>query len=109
MTREKEIVDFVHAIPLAAEEVADLKFSIVGSGLLSDWVSEQCNRLRTELGIDITLTNWVATGLVDYFNELKLFVLPAYIDAFPASILEAIGAAPRFQRIRWRYPRCDRG
>ncbi len=90
MTREKGIVDFVHAIPLAAEEVSDLKFSIVGSGPLSDWVNEQCNRLRTERGIDITLTDWVETGLADYYNELKLFVLPTYFDAFPTSILEAM-------------------
>jgi glycosyltransferase involved in cell wall biosynthesis len=90
MTREKGIVDFVHAIPLAAEEGSDLKFSIVGSGPLSDWVNEQCNRLSTEWGIDITLTNWVETGLVDYYNELKLLVVPTYLDAFPTSILEAM-------------------
>jgi glycosyltransferase involved in cell wall biosynthesis len=90
MAREKGIIDFVHAIPLAAEEVSDLKFSIVGSGPLSDWVSEQCNHLITERGIDITLTNWVETGLADYYNELKLFVLPTYLDAFPTSILEAM-------------------
>ena len=38
LAREKGIVDFVHAIPLAAEEVSDLKFLIVGSGPLNDWV-----------------------------------------------------------------------
>jgi len=90
MTREKGIIDFVHAIPLAAEEVPDLKFSIVGSGPLSDWVSEQCNRLITERGINITLTNWVETGPADYYNEMKLFVLPTHLDAFPTSILEAM-------------------
>jgi glycosyltransferase involved in cell wall biosynthesis len=90
MTREKGIIDFVHAIPLAAEEVPDLKFSIVGSGPLSDWVSEQCNHLITERGIDITLTNWVETGPADYYNEMKLFVLPTHLDAFPTSILEAM-------------------
>jgi glycosyltransferase involved in cell wall biosynthesis len=90
MVRAKGIIDFIHAIPLAAEQVSDLKFSIVGSGPLSDWVNEQCNRLRTERGIDITLTNWVDTGLADYYNELKLFVLPTYLDAFPTSILEAM-------------------
>jgi len=90
MVQEKGIVDFVHAIPLAAEQVSDLKFSIVGSGPLSDWVNEQCNYLSTERGIDITLTNWVETGLADYYNELKLFVLPTYRDAFPTSILEAM-------------------
>ncbi len=87
---EKGIVDFVHAIPLAAEQVLDLKFSIVGSGPLSDWVNEQCNQLSTERGIDITLTNWVETDLADYYNELKLLVLPSYYDAFPTSILEAM-------------------
>jgi glycosyltransferase involved in cell wall biosynthesis len=90
MASEKGIVDFVHAIPLAAEQVPDVKFSIVGSGPLSAWVNEQCNRLSTERGIDITLTNWVETGLADYYNELKLFVVPSLRDAFPTSILEAM-------------------
>jgi len=90
MASEKGIVDFVHAIPLAAEQVPDVKFSIVGSGPLSAWVNEQCNHLSTEQSIDITLTNWVETGLADYYNELKLFVLPSNFDAFPTSILEAM-------------------
>jgi glycosyltransferase involved in cell wall biosynthesis len=91
MIREKGIIDFVRAIPLAAEEVPDLKFLIVGSGPLSDWISEQCNQLITERGIDITLRDWVEkTDLPDLYNELKLFVLPTYYDAFPTSILEAM-------------------
>ncbi len=90
MEKDKGILDFVHAIPLAAEQVSDLKFSIVGSGPLSEWVNEQCHYLSTERGIDITLTNWVERGLADYYNELKLFVLPTYRDAFPTSILEAM-------------------
>jgi glycosyltransferase involved in cell wall biosynthesis len=90
MTKEKGILDFVRAIPLAADQVSDLKFSIVGAGPLSDWVNEQCKRLRTERGVDITLTNWVETGLADYYNELKLLVLPTSLDAFPTSILEAM-------------------
>ena len=91
MTRDKGIVDFVHAIPLAAKEASDLKFSIVGRGPLSDWVNEQCKRLSIERGIDITVTNWVAgASLADYYNELKLFVLPTQFDAFPTTILEAM-------------------
>jgi glycosyltransferase involved in cell wall biosynthesis len=90
MTREKEIIDFIHAIPRATDQVSDLKFSIVGSGPVSNWVNEQCTRLRTERGIDITRTGWVKTDLVDYYNELKLFVLPTYLNAFPISILEAM-------------------
>ena len=90
MSREKGIVDFVHAIPLV-EEVSDLKFLIVGAGPLSDWVDEQCSHLRTEFGIDITRLEWVVEpGLIDYYNELRLFVLPTHQDAFPTSILEAM-------------------
>jgi glycosyltransferase involved in cell wall biosynthesis len=89
--RDKGIVDFVHAIPLAAKGLSDLKFLIVGSGPLSDWVSEQCNYLSAEFGIDIKLVNWVeGTDLTYQYNELKLFVLPTYHDAFPTSILEAM-------------------
>ena len=90
MTREKGIIDFVHAIPLAAKEASDLKFLIVGAGPLSDWVNEQCNHLNTEQGIEITLTNWVEEGLTDYYNQLKLLVIPTYFDAFPTSVLEAM-------------------
>jgi glycosyltransferase involved in cell wall biosynthesis len=90
MVREKGIVDFVRAIPLAAEGVSDLKFSIVGSGPLSGWVNEQSNQLITERGINITCTDWTETSLADYYNELKLFVLPTYCDALPTSILEAM-------------------
>jgi len=91
MESEKGIIDLIHAIPLAAEEMADLKFLIVGSGPLSDWVDEQCNWLSTEEGIDVTRIDWIEVpGLVDYYNELKLFVLPSYHDALPTSILEAM-------------------
>jgi glycosyltransferase involved in cell wall biosynthesis len=58
---------------------------------LSDWVDEQCNWLSTEEGIDVTRIDWIEVpGLVDYYNELKLFVLPSYHDALPTSILEAM-------------------
>jgi glycosyltransferase involved in cell wall biosynthesis len=88
---EKGIVDFVRAIPLAAKKMSDLKFLIVGSGPLSAWVNEQCNHLSAEFGIDIKLINWVdAADVTYYYNELKLFVLPTYNDAFPTSILEAM-------------------
>jgi glycosyltransferase involved in cell wall biosynthesis len=91
MTSDKGVVNFVHAIPLAAQEASDLKFSIVGRGPLSDWVNEQCTRLSIERGIDITLTNWVkGASLADYYDELKLFVLPTQFDAFPTTILEAM-------------------
>jgi glycosyltransferase involved in cell wall biosynthesis len=91
LAREKGIVDFVRAIPLAAKEASDLKFLIVGSGPLSAWVTEQCNHLSAEFGMDIKLSHWVEEmDLPSCYNELKLFVLPSYRDALPTSILEAM-------------------
>jgi glycosyltransferase involved in cell wall biosynthesis len=91
ISKEKGIIDLIHAIPLAVEQVSDLKFMIVGAGPLTDWVREQCNRLRTERGIAITWMEWIdLPDKIDYYNGLKLFVLPTYNDAFPTSILEAM-------------------
>jgi glycosyltransferase involved in cell wall biosynthesis len=91
ISEEKGIVDLIDAIPLAVKEASDLKFSIVGSGPLGDWVTEQCNHLSTQWGIDIKRIDWVEEpGLVDYYQEMKLFVLPTYQDAFPTTILEAM-------------------
>jgi glycosyltransferase involved in cell wall biosynthesis len=91
MSKEKGIIDLIHAIPLAVEQESDLKFMIVGAGPLTDWVRDQCNRLRTERGITITWMEWIdLPDKIDYYNGLKLFVLPTYNDAFPTTILEAM-------------------
>jgi glycosyltransferase involved in cell wall biosynthesis len=91
MSIEKGIVDFIDAIPLVAEEMPDMKFLIVGAGPLSNWVDEQCDRLRNEGGIRIKRTTWIVVpGLIEYYNKLKLFVLPTHQDAFPTVILEAM-------------------
>jgi glycosyltransferase involved in cell wall biosynthesis len=37
--------------------------------------------------------NWIDRGIADYHNELKLFVLPSHFDAFPTSVLEAMGCS----------------
>jgi len=96
VTGETGIIDFVYAIPFAADQVSDLKSLDSRSWPLSDSVNEQCTRLNTGPGTDITLTNWGETSLVDYYNELKLFVLPIYICALPTGILEAMACDTQF-------------
>jgi glycosyltransferase involved in cell wall biosynthesis len=85
VTREKGIIDFVHAIPQAAEQVSDLKFSIVGSGPLSAWVNGAMQPPEYQTRHRYTLTDWVETHIVDCYNELKLFIPPTCFDSFPTS------------------------
>ena len=88
--KEKGAVEFVKAIPLIASENKNVEFLMGGSGDLLDWVNAECNKIKDDHGINITITGWTGANLPNYLNELKLLVLPSYGDAFPTIILEAM-------------------
>ena len=90
LAKEKGIVEFLDAIPLVSKSYSNVKFLICGSGKLSHYVDEKSRALSEELGVDIEVIGWIEKGLPDYFNRLRLFVLPTYFDAFPTSVLEAM-------------------
>jgi len=90
LDKGKGIVEFLDAIPLVSKSYNNVKFLIGGSGKLSHYVDEKSKALFEELGVDIEVTGWIEKGLPDYFNRLRLFVLPTYFDAFPTSVLEAM-------------------
>ena len=90
LDKGKGIVEFLDAIPLVSKSYNNVKFLIGGSGKLSHYVDEKSKALIEELGVDIEVTGWIEKGLPDYFNRLRLFVLPTYFDAFPTSVLEAM-------------------
>lgn len=90
LAKGKGIVEFLDAIPLVSKSYNNVKFLIGGSGKLSHYVDEKSKALFEELGVDIEVTGWIEKGLPDYFNRLRLFVLPTYFDAFPTSVLEAM-------------------
>lgn len=88
--QEKGIMEFIGAIPLVVNEIDNVEFLIGGSGDLLEWINVECNKIRKDKGIEITITGWIGQNLPDYLNELKLIVLPTYSDAFPTIILEAM-------------------
>ena len=90
LDKGKGVAEFIDAIPLVSKSHNNVKFLIGGSGKMSHFVEEQSRTIVDSYGIDIEITGWIAEGLPDYLNKLKLFVLPTQSDAFPTSVLEAM-------------------
>lgn len=88
--REKGIMEFIEAIPYMVEKIENIEFLIGGDGDLREEITIKCNKIKKDLGINITITGWIGDNLPDYLNELKLLILPSYSDAFPTIILEAM-------------------
>jgi len=89
LTRDKGVIDFVKAIPAIARQTAGASFFIAGAGDESEWVVDECIKLRAE-GIDVTVSGWIGEDLPSHLNELKLLVLPTRYDALPTILVEAI-------------------
>ncbi len=89
LVKDKGVIDFVKAIPAIARQNAGTSFLIAGAGDQSEWVVDECIKLRAE-GIDVTVSGWIGEDLPERLNELKLLVLPTRFDAFPTILVEAI-------------------
>lgn len=87
--RRKGVLGFVKAIPLIALALKQSEFLIVGEGPLLATVIDEVNKL--ELTNPVNVTSYVEyADLVDYYNRMKLYILPSYCEGIPSTIFEAI-------------------
>ena len=88
-TPEKGVMNFAKAIPLILKERGDLEFLIGGGGPLFD---EMKHELKDNGSYDkVTFTGWVPREkLPDYYNEMKLIVVPSYTETIPTVIMETM-------------------
>ena len=86
---EKGVMNFAKAIPLILKERNDLEFIIGSGGPLFEKVKDE---LKENGSYDkVTFTGWVPREKVpDYFNEMKLIVVPSYTETIPTVIMEAM-------------------
>ena len=85
----KGIMNFVKAIPLILKEKNDLEFLIGGDGSLFNEIKQELKNNR--LYDKVKLTGWIPHDkLPNYLNELKLIVLPTYMDAAPTIVSESM-------------------
>ncbi|MGB8217139.1 MAG: glycosyltransferase family 4 protein [Candidatus Methanoperedens sp.] len=85
----KGIENFIQAIPLILEKRDDLEFLIGGDGSLFNKIKDKLE--MANLTEKVKLTGWIPHDeLSKYLNELKLFILPSYMEGLPCTLQEAM-------------------
>jgi len=84
---EKGVLNFLNAIPFILAERNDLEFLIGGDGELFEEIENELK--QSEFQDKVVLTGYVPRNEIsDYFNSLKIMVVPSYTETIPNVILE---------------------
>jgi len=89
LSQEKGVLNFVKSIPKMSKRKSDLQFLIAGDGQSRDKIEKYID--KEELNNKVELGGWIShDDLPNYFNELKLIVLPSYTEGLPNIMLESM-------------------
>jgi glycosyltransferase involved in cell wall biosynthesis len=86
---DKGTMNFVEAIPEILEVKGDTRFLVGGNGQLREDIEEFLK--KENLSSKVKVPGWIAhDDIPKYLNELKLLVLPSYVEGLPNILLEAM-------------------
>ena len=89
LSEGKGVMNFVKAMPLVLKKSNNVEFLIGGYGPLQNKIGAKIK--ENNLSQNANLVGYIPPNeLVDYLNELKLFVLPSYSEGLPIGVLEAM-------------------
>jgi len=79
----------MEAIPLITKKRNDCEFLLIGGGPLLEIMRTQGEGLRISESLEIPgFVDY--TDLKNYYNEMKLYILPSYAEGIPSTIFEAM-------------------
>lgn len=85
----KGVMNFVESMPLVLKKSNNVEFLIGGYGPLQSKIEDKIK--ENNLSQSANLVGYIPRNeLIDYLNELKLFVLPSYSEGLPIAVLEAM-------------------
>jgi len=88
-SKEKGILNFVQAMQFLLKEKSSIQFLLCGSGELLREVKKSIK--NENLGTNVKLRDWIPHEKIpELLNELKLLILPSYIEGLPNIMLEAM-------------------
>lgn len=89
LSREKGILNFVKAALISLKKRKDIKFIIIGDGVLRDNI-EEIVRL-SQLEDNIKIVGWMKySNIPQCLNTAKLVVVPSYSEGLPNLLVEAM-------------------
>ena len=86
---EKGVMNLVRAMPLVLKARSDVRLIIRGNGYLMDEIQQQVKDSQIE--DVVTFVGWVNRDeLPDYYNQMKVLVLPSLSEGIPVTIQESM-------------------
>jgi glycosyltransferase involved in cell wall biosynthesis len=85
----KGIIKLIEAIPSVVEVHNQVKFVLIGTGVLDDEVREMIRVKGIENNVD-QVGHVDNADLPEHYNKFKLFVIPSESEGLPNTLLEAI-------------------
>jgi glycosyltransferase involved in cell wall biosynthesis len=89
LNKGKGVIELVDSIKNLLNEGQELKFVFIGDGALYRYVKDELEDFIKSGKVDVK--GWVAHNkLPDYYNKMKLLILPSYSEGLPNIVLEAM-------------------
>ena len=89
MRQEKGVLNLVKAIPLICSQTKKVEFFLGGGGPLLHQVEGELGDLISQGKVRVL--DWIPHNeLPNYLNQIKLLVLPSYMEGLPSIVLEAM-------------------
>ena len=89
MSQEKGVVNLVEAMPSICNQISGVEFLLGGYGPLLEQVKRELTHLIPQNQVKVL--GWIPyKELPGYLNEVKLLVVPSYIESGPYIVIEAM-------------------